>query len=146
MSITTGIIGLRAKGMEQEFERGVRCAICFDMRLERTALYAHEHDFPVIMSSLGISRWKNMHQINESGVHAAAKYPSLSYWKHTCHKGGGAARMIEISKREHFYQQEYCGCVYSLRDWTTSFPSESIVPTLAGIGEFGSNPCVSEGH
>jgi len=24
--------------------------------------------------------------------------------------------MIEISKREAFYQQEYCGCVYSLRD------------------------------
>jgi predicted adenine nucleotide alpha hydrolase (AANH) superfamily ATPase len=24
--------------------------------------------------------------------------------------------MIEISKRENFYQQEYCGCVYSLRD------------------------------
>jgi predicted adenine nucleotide alpha hydrolase (AANH) superfamily ATPase len=24
--------------------------------------------------------------------------------------------MIEISKRESFYQQEYCGCVYSLRD------------------------------
>ncbi|MGH8088541.1 MAG: epoxyqueuosine reductase QueH, partial [Stenotrophomonas sp.] len=31
-------------------------------------------------------------------------------------KGGGAARMVEISKREQFYQQEYCGCVYSLRD------------------------------
>ena len=30
--------------------------------------------------------------------------------------------MIEISKREEFYQQEYCGCVYSLRDtnhWRT---------------------------
>ena len=24
--------------------------------------------------------------------------------------------MIQISKRENFYQQEYCGCVYSLRD------------------------------
>ena len=24
--------------------------------------------------------------------------------------------MIEISKREEFYQQEYCGCIYSLRD------------------------------
>jgi predicted adenine nucleotide alpha hydrolase (AANH) superfamily ATPase len=24
--------------------------------------------------------------------------------------------MIEISKRENFYQQEYCGCIYSLRD------------------------------
>jgi len=31
-------------------------------------------------------------------------------------KQGGAERMIEISKRETFYQQEYCGCVYSLRD------------------------------
>lgn len=24
--------------------------------------------------------------------------------------------MIEISKRENFYQQEYCGCIYSLRN------------------------------
>ncbi len=24
--------------------------------------------------------------------------------------------MYEIAKRENFYQQEYCGCVYSLRD------------------------------
>ena len=24
--------------------------------------------------------------------------------------------MIENSKRERFYQQEYCGCIYSLRD------------------------------
>lgn len=24
--------------------------------------------------------------------------------------------MVEISKREQFYQQEYCGCIYSLRD------------------------------
>ena len=24
--------------------------------------------------------------------------------------------MLEISKKENFYQQEYCGCVYSLRD------------------------------
>ena len=48
----------RAKGMEWEPERGARCTMCFDMRFERTALYAHEHGFPVITSSLGISRWK----------------------------------------------------------------------------------------
>jgi predicted adenine nucleotide alpha hydrolase (AANH) superfamily ATPase len=46
----------RAKGMEMEPERGVRCTMCFDMRVERTALYAHEHGFPVMTSSLGISR------------------------------------------------------------------------------------------
>lgn len=106
----------RARGMEWEPERGARCTMCFDMRFERTALYAHENGFPVITSSLGISRWKDMQQINDCGVRAAAHYPNLSYWEFNWRKGGGAARMIEISKREHFYQQEYCGCVYSLRD------------------------------
>lgn len=67
----------RARGMEHEPERGIRCTMCFDMRFERTALYAHEHGFPVITSSLGISRWKNMQQINDCGVRAAA---SASGW------------------------------------------------------------------
>ncbi|MDC9593779.1 epoxyqueuosine reductase QueH [Xenorhabdus sp. IM139775] len=106
----------RAKGMENEPERGIRCTMCFDMRFERTALYAYEHGFPVITSSLGISRWKNMQQINECGVRAASRYPDLTYWEYNWRKGGGSARMIEISKREEFYQQEYCGCIYSLRD------------------------------
>lgn len=106
----------RAKGLEWEPERGARCTMCFDMRFERTALYAHENGFPIITSSLGISRWKDMNQINGSGERAAAKYDGLSYWTYNWRKGGGSARMIEISKREEFYQQEYCGCVYSLRD------------------------------
>jgi len=106
----------RAKGMEWEPERGKRCTMCFDMRFERTALYAHEHGFPVITSSLGISRWKNMEQINQSGLRAAEPYPDVQYWTFNWRKGGGSQRMIEISKREHFYMQEYCGCIYSLRD------------------------------
>jgi predicted adenine nucleotide alpha hydrolase (AANH) superfamily ATPase len=38
------------------------------MRFVRTALYAHEHGFPVISSSLGISRWKDMNQITDCGL------------------------------------------------------------------------------
>jgi len=106
----------RAKGMEWEPEKGARCTMCFDMRFERTALYAHEHGFPVMTSSLGISRWKDMNQINTSGKRATARYEGLSYWDYNWRKGGGADRMIDISKREAFYQQEYCGCVYSFRD------------------------------
>jgi len=106
----------RARGMEWEPERGVRCTMCFDMRFERTALHAAENDFPVITSSLGISRWKNMTQINDCGERAAAHYDGVQYWTFNWRKGGGGARMIDISKRERFYQQEYCGCVYSLRD------------------------------
>lgn len=106
----------RARGLEWEPERGKRCSMCFDMRFERTALYAHEHGFPVISSSLGISRWKDMNQINDSGLRAAGHYPELVYWTYNWRKNGGSARMYEIAKREQFYKQEYCGCVYSLRD------------------------------
>lgn len=106
----------RAKGMEHEPERGIRCTMCFDMRFERTALYAYENGFPVISSSLGISRWKNFDQINDCGVRAANHYPNITYWTFNWRKKGGAQRMLEISKREKFYMQEYCGCAYSLRD------------------------------
>ncbi|HEY0209947.1 epoxyqueuosine reductase QueH [Acerihabitans sp.] len=106
----------RAKGMEREPERGIRCTMCFDMRFERTALYAHEQGFSVISSSLGISRWKNMQQINNCGQRAAGHYPGMTYWDYNWRKQGGSSRMIDISKREAFYQQEYCGCIYSLRD------------------------------
>ncbi len=106
----------RAKGMENEPERGIRCTMCFDMRFARTALYAFENGFDCISSSLGISRWKNMEQINDSGIRAAAPYPEMIYWTFNWRKMGGAKRMLEISKREKFYMQEYCGCAYSLRD------------------------------
>jgi predicted adenine nucleotide alpha hydrolase (AANH) superfamily ATPase len=57
-----------------------------------------------------------MAQINDCGHRAAARYEGMTYWDYNWRKQGGANRMIEISKREEFYQQEYCGCVYSLRD------------------------------
>ncbi len=119
----------RARGMENEPERGSRCTMCFDMRFQRTALYAHENGFKIISSSLGISRWKNMEQINDCGVRAATPYPDMIYWTFNWRKDGGSQRMIEISKREQFYQQEYCGCVYSLRDtnrWRLKNGRESI--------------------
>jgi len=106
----------RVKGMEQEPEKGKRCTECFDMRFERTALYAHENGFKVFTSCLGISRWKDMKQINGCGHRAAARYPDVTYWDYNWRAAGGASRMLDISKRENFYQQEYCGCIYSLRD------------------------------
>lgn len=106
----------RCKHMAREPERGIRCTACFDMRFERTALYAHEHGFKTISSTLGISRWKDMNQINGCGVRAAEPYPDMVYWEYNWRKEGGSQRMIELSKDEEFYQQEYCGCVYSLRD------------------------------
>ena len=106
---------VRTKGQENEPERGARCSTCFDMRFQKTAQYASENNFDIISSTLGISRWKDMKQINDSGARSSEPH-DLPYWDINWRKKGGSSRMLEISKKENFYQQEYCGCVYSLRD------------------------------
>ena len=106
----------RVKGHEQAPERGTRCTICFDMRFEYAAHYAAKHGFRAFTSSLSISRWKDFEQINRAGVRAASNYADLEFWTYNWRKAGGSSRMLEISKNESFYKQEYCGCVYSLRD------------------------------
>ncbi len=110
----------RVKGLEQEPERGRRCTECFDMRLERTALFAHENNVNVFTSSLGISRWKNIDQVNVCGQRAASRYSGLTYWTENWRKNGRTQRKQEIIKQEKFYQQKYCGCVYSLKTQTPS--------------------------
>lgn len=106
----------RIKGLEDAPERGERCTVCFDMRFERSALYACENGFDTFATTLGISRWKDLNQINTSGLKAANRYNDLEFWDFNWRKQGGSSRMLEISKQEKFYKQEYCGCVYSLRD------------------------------
>ena len=116
------------KGQENEPERGVRCTTCFDMRFEVTASYAKDNDFDIISSTLGISRWKDMRQINDCGERSGGKH-NIPYWDFNWRKKGGSSRMLELSKEENFYQQEYCGCVYSLRDtnlWRISRGREKI--------------------
>ena len=57
----------RARGMEFSPERGRRCTMCFDMRMDRTALYAHEWGFSHIATTNSTSRWKDEEQVDDSG-------------------------------------------------------------------------------
>jgi len=127
----------KVKGYEHEPERGYRCTLCFDMRFERSALYASENDFKVFSSTLGTSRWKNLEQINGCGVSAAERYKDMAYWTFNWRKKGGANRMVEISKDEKFYQQEYCGCAYSLRDTNQSRAERGMDPIKLGVKFYG---------
>jgi predicted adenine nucleotide alpha hydrolase (AANH) superfamily ATPase len=98
------------------------------MRFLKTAKYAKENGFDLISSTLGISRWKDMQQINDCGHRSGADY-DVPYWDVNWRKKGGSSRMLEVSKQEGFYQQEYCGCVYSLRDtnkWRMSKGREKV--------------------
>lgn len=115
----------RVQGLENEPERGRRCSICFDMRLEYAALYAAEHHFKVFTSTFGISRWKDMAQVNAAGERAAARYPDPTYWTHNWRKKNGTQKMYEVIQREEFYRQKYCGCVYSKRHESTYHAPEA---------------------
>ncbi len=102
-------------GLESEPERGKRCSACFEMRLEKTAQYAIENDFPVFADILGISRWKDMKQVHAAGYRVAERYPELIYWDNNWRKAGGSQRMTEIARETNFYRQQFCGCQYSRR-------------------------------
>lgn len=103
------------KGMEQEPERGARCLSCFKLRLLSTAKYAHEHGFKVITTTLMSSRWKSLEQINAAGSYSASQFDDVTWWDHNWRKGGLSERRLEIIREYGFYNQQYCGCEYSMR-------------------------------
>jgi len=136
----------RMKGLEFDPERGHRCSECFDMRMERTALYAHEHGFDAIATTNATSRWKDAVQVDGSGVKAAARYDGIQYWCRDWQTDIMTLRKYQISATQKFYKQEYCGCSYSLRDsndWrkANGIPNIQIGGEHAGLGNrYFSNP------
>jgi len=134
--------------MEYDPERGHRCTECFDMRMERAALYAHEHGFDAIATTNATSRWKDVKQVDDSGQRAAARYNGLAYWAQDWQSDEMTMRKYQISASQKFYKQEYCGCSYSLRDsneWrrANGIPNIQIGGDTAGLGDrYFSDPVV----
>ena len=114
------------KGLETEPERGGRCLKCFKMRLLRTAEYARQRGIRVITTTLASSRWKSLDQINEAGQWACdavrlgvenevPPVNSVHWWNQNWRKGGLQERRLEIIRQYDFYNQQYCGCEFSMR-------------------------------
>lgn len=102
-------------GLEQEPERGKRCLQCFTLRLTETAKYGVEHGFDAFTTTLASSRWKSLEQINEAGRRAAAQYPGIVFWEQNWRKGGLQERRNQLLKEYGFYNQQYCGCEFSMQ-------------------------------
>ena len=102
------------KGLENEPERGRRCRRCFEMRLRRTARYAHENGISVVTTTLASSRWKSLEQINAAGQWSVEPYDDVAWWEQNWRKGGLSERRLEIIKQYGFYNQRYCGCEFSM--------------------------------
>lgn len=111
------------RGLENEPERGGRCLRCFKLRLLRTAEYARSRGIKVITTTLASSRWKSLEQINEAGEWACTKTngasegetPDVIWWDRNWRKGGLQERRLQIIREYDFYNQQYCGCEFSIR-------------------------------
>ena len=102
------------RGWEGEPERGRRCLECFRFRLERAAKYASEHGFDVLTTTLASSRWKDLSQVDEAGEWACSLFPGVTWWGRNWRKGGLQQRRSEIICEQQFYNQNYCGCEFSV--------------------------------
>jgi len=118
----------QVQGLETEPERGSRCLQCFRIRLTATALQAQQLGIPYFATTLASSRWKSLEQINEAGLQAQEAVNSqlstvncqLStlFWSQNWRKGGLQDRRNQLLREYNFYNQQYCGCEFSMPSCT----------------------------
>lgn len=100
-------------GLENEPERGRRCSVCFELRLSAAQEYAKTHGFEAVTSVLGVSRYKDLDQVNAAARRAWIK-GGKPYWANDWRKGGLEELRRALVKEFQMYQQTYCGCKYSM--------------------------------
>ena len=102
------------KGLEHEPENGLRCPVCYRLRLASTAEYAARNLFDCIASTLTLGPQKKATVINPIGIEAAQS-AGVDFLEGDWKKKDGFKRSLELSHEMGMYRQHYCGCVFSIR-------------------------------
>jgi len=98
-----------ALSLRQEPEGGLRCRMCFEMRLKETARIAGAGEFDIFATTLSVSPHKNAKLLNEIGSKIADE-TGIEYLHANFKKQNGFKRSLELSNIYGLYRQEYCGC------------------------------------
>lgn len=114
------------KGLENEREGGKRCKVCYKLRLEETAKKAKENNFDYFSTTLTVSPYKNSQILNEIGNILSEEY-NVKYLFSDFKKENGYKTSIELSKENNLYRQDYCGCVFSLKERNERINSNNIL-------------------
>lgn len=97
-----------------EPERGKRCLLCYEKRMEEAYQYAEAHGFDYFTTVMTISRQKDSLVLNRIGEKLGKKHPTVPYFHSDFKKNNGILKGAEIRKHYGLYNQTYCGCEYSL--------------------------------
>ncbi len=98
-------------------EGGTRCKKCYQMRMDEAYHYAIKHNFDYFTTVMTISRQKDSIVLNEIGQSLNDKYASDIYFFSNFKKKDGLLKSKEIIDDYGMYQQLYCGCVFSYKDF-----------------------------
>jgi len=123
------------KGYENEPEKGARCDLCFDRRLEVSAQKAKELKAKFLTTTLLTSPKKSMEQLQSAGENIANKY-GLKFLTVDFRSGGGTQEQFALAKKDKLYHQDYCGCIYALskqREYQEKLMDEMLEPISAQI-------------
>ncbi|MDE6888600.1 MAG: epoxyqueuosine reductase QueH [Eubacterium sp.] len=105
------------KGMEHLPEGGARCTACYELRLSEAAACAKRLGLSYFTTTLSISPMKDAQRLNEIGGRLAQEY-GVEYLYSDFKKKNGYLRSTQISKEYGMYRQDYCGCIFSMREHT----------------------------
>jgi len=90
-----------------------RCAMCYEMRLEKVASFAQSNCYPFFTSTLLYSVYQDHELIRTIAEQKAHKYhvqfvyfDFRQFWE----EGQAKARELEL------YRQKYCGCIFSKQE------------------------------
>ena len=103
------------RGFEGEREGGERCFRCYELRLREAAELASELKMDYVTTTLTISPLKNAEALNTIGERVAEEY-GVCYLNSDFKKKNGYKRSVELSAEYGLYRQDYCGCVFSMRE------------------------------
>ena len=103
------------KGLEHIREGGERCFACYRLRLAEAANAAKKSGLDFFATTLTISPLKNAQKLNEIGEELADTY-HVRWLPSDFKKKNGYKRSTELSHEYGMYRQDYCGCVFSLRE------------------------------
>jgi predicted adenine nucleotide alpha hydrolase (AANH) superfamily ATPase len=123
------------RGFESEPEKGKRCSICFDNRLERTAKKAVELGIDKITTTLLTSPKKSMEQLRQNALHVEEKF-DIEVITPDFRSGGGTQEQFALAKKDMLYHQNYCGCLFALevqREQQDRLKDELMSPITAQV-------------
>lgn len=105
----------KIKGHEKDREKGQRCLICYQYRMESALKLAKKDGYEYFTTTLTTSPHKLAKEISRIGQELSEKY-GVKYFDQDFKKQDGFKKSSELSKSLGLYRQDYCGCEFSLRD------------------------------